>query len=29
VLRVRIDGAESPVDLDASRTPTAPKGTIP
>jgi hypothetical protein len=29
VFRVRIDGAESPLELDANRTPTAPKGTIP
>jgi hypothetical protein len=29
VFRVRIDGAESPLDLDANRTPVAPKGTIP
>jgi hypothetical protein len=25
---VRIDGAESPLELDANRVPTAPKGTI-
>jgi len=29
VFRVRIDGAESPLELDANRVPTAPKGTIP
>lgn len=29
VFRVRVDGAESPMELNASRTPTAPKGTIP
>jgi hypothetical protein len=29
LFRVRIDGAESPLELDANRTPIAPKGTIP
>lgn len=29
VLRVRVDGAASPVDLDASQTPVAPKAKIP
>jgi hypothetical protein len=29
VFRVRIDGAESPLELDPNRAPTAPKGTIP
>ena len=29
VFRVRIDGAESPLELDPNQTPTAPKGTIP
>lgn len=28
VFRVRVDGAESPLELDANRVPTAPKGTI-
>jgi hypothetical protein len=29
LLRVRIDGAESPLELDANRVPIAPKVTIP
>jgi Pvc16 N-terminal domain len=29
LFRVRVDGAESPLELDPNRTPTAPKGTIP
>src|SRR5262249_43988742 len=29
VFRVRIDGAESPLELDAQRQPIAPQGTIP
>ncbi len=29
VFRVRVDGADSPIELDADRRPIAPKGTIP
>ena len=28
LIRVRVDGAETPLDLDANRVPIAPKGTI-